>query len=275
MDLWDGHAHLQDTELAPYLEAVMRRAELASVRHIVCNGTQESDWPGVARLASTHPTVIPCHGLHPWHVGKRSAQWLQTLETVLTAGPSGLGEIGLDRWIEPRDEAAQETVFREQLALARRLNRPVMIHCLRAWDWLMRILREEPPPAAGMLLHAFGGPLDAIKPLADMGAYFSFAGDVLLERKVQKRAALAHIPPDRLLLETDAPDMIPPEPFRVPALAGVRRGQLNEPANLAGILRGVSDLLGEPPERLAARVFENSRRFFKSIQPALHNETTA
>jgi TatD DNase family protein len=271
MDLWDSHAHLQDPELAPHLEAAMRRAEMAGVRHIVCNGTQEADWPLVAQLAkqavATHPTVIPCYGLHPWHVKERSGQWLKSLETALTAGPSGVGEIGLDRWIEPRDEAAQETVFRAQLALARRLNRPVMIHCLRAWDWLMRVLREEPPPAAGMLLHAFGGPLDCIKPLANMGAYFSFAGDVLNERKLQKRAALLCIPPERLLLETDAPDLIPPELFRVLALTGVRRKQLNEPANLAEILRGVARLLGESPETLAIRVFENGRRFFKSIQP--------
>lgn len=271
MDLWDSHAHLQDPELAPHLEAALRRAEAAGVRRIVCNGTRESDWPLVARLAkqmaATHPTVIPCYGLHPWHVSERSARWLQTLETALTSGPSGVGEIGLDRWIEPRDEAAQESVFREQLALARRLNRPVMIHCLRAWDWLMRVLREEPPPDAGLLLHAFGGPLEGIQPLADMGAYFSFAGDVLFERKAQKRAALERIPPDRLLLETDAPDMIPPESFRAPALAGVRRPLLNEPANLAEILRGVAGLLGESPEGLAVRVLENSRRFFKSIQP--------
>ncbi len=284
MQLWDSHAHLQDPELAPHLEAALGRAVLAGVRHIVCNGTQETDWPMVARLAqwaplnplaAPHPTVIPCYGLHPWHVAARSSGWLQTLEAALIAEPSGVGEIGLDRWIEPRDEAAQEWVFREQLALAVRLNRPVMIHCLRAWDWLMRVLRDSPPPSAGMLLHAFGGPLDCIKPLADMGTYFSFAGDVLLARKAQKRAVLPHIPPDRLLLETDAPDMIPPDPFRVPALVGVRRPQLNEPANLAGILRGVSELLGETPERLAARVFENSRRFFKPIMPSLHNKTAA
>lgn len=268
MDLWDSHAHLQDPELDPYLEEALRRAEAAGVRHIVSNGTQETDWSRVTQLAAKYSTVIPCYGLHPWHVGERSDKWLQTLEAALAAGPSGVGEIGLDRWVEPRDEAAQETVFREQLALAARLNRPVMIHCLRAWDWLMRILRESPLPKEGMLLHAFGGPIDCIQPLAEMGAWFSFAGDVLNERKIQKRAALAHIPPDRLLLETDAPDMIPPEAFRVPALAGVRRSHLNEPANLALILRGVANLLGETPERLAARVFENSQRFFKSILPA-------
>lgn len=187
---------------------------------------------------------------------------------MLTAGPSGVGEIGLDRWIEPRDESAQESAFRAQLELARRLNRPVMIHCLKAWDWLMRLLREEPPPAAGLLLHAFGGPLECIKPLTDRGAYFSFAGDVLNERKVQKRSALLRIPPERLLLETDAPDMIPPEPFRVSALGGAHRKLLNEPANLAPILRGVAGLLGEAPEALAVRVFENSRRFFQPISPA-------
>lgn len=265
MDLWDSHAHLQDPELDPHLEEAMRRAEAAGVRHMVCNGTQEADWPLVSQAAARYSTLIPCYGLHPWHVKERSTQWLQTLETALTARPSGVGEIGLDRWIEPRDEAAQELVFREQLALAARLNRPVMIHCLRAWDWLMRVLRESPLPKEGMLLHAFGGPLDCIQPLAEMGAWFSFAGDVLNERKIQKRAALAHIPPDRLLLETDAPDMIPPEPFRVPALTGVGRSLLNEPANLALILRGVAELLGENRERLAARVFENSQRFFKPI----------
>jgi len=260
LSLVDAHAHLQEEVLEGHVPGVMARAAEAGVRWIVCNGTHENDWEQVAELARTYPGVVPCFGLHPWFVAERSPEWLDRLEEHLLAMPSGVGEIGLDRWHEPRDEAAQEIVFRQQMALACRLERPVVIHCLRAWGWLMDVLRDTGAPRSGMLLHAYGGPPDLIGPLASMDGYFSFAGDVLEERRKKKRASLQAVPLDRLLIETDAPAMMPPEAARPHVVRGADGEAWNEPANLPSILEGVAGLIGVTPERLAEITRENAQR---------------
>src|SRR5688572_21737445 len=132
--LTDCHLHLQDPPLLDRLEEVLVRARRAGVAAFVTNGTTEADWPEVARIAGRFPEVVPCFGLHPWFVAERSPRWLEELERHLRLVPSGVGEIGLDRWKQGLDERAQEEVFRAQLDLARRLGRPAMIHCVKAWD---------------------------------------------------------------------------------------------------------------------------------------------
>ena len=265
--LTDCHLHLQDPVLLDRLDEVLERARAAGVARFVSNGSTEEDWEDVLRIAQSHSEVIPAFGLHPWFVAGRSPRWLEELERYLTLLPGGVGEIGLDRWKKGLDERAQEEVFRAQLDLARRLGRPAMIHCVLAWDWPRDVVASEPPLPAGMLIHAFGGPVEMIGPLAERGAWFSFAGDTLLEKKTHKRAALAAAPRDRLLLETDAPDMLPPPAYRAASVRGPDGREMNEPSNLRAILRGLSAFLGEPEDRLAEIVEANARRFLAAIAP--------
>ncbi len=264
--LIDAHLHLQDEAFSKDIGEVIARAADAGVDRMVCCGTCEDDWPLVMNLARCERRIIPCFGLHPWHIGNRGEAWMSKLRRYLEGTPSGVGEIGLDKYREDLDERAQEKIFRLQLAVARELDRPVTIHCLRAWDWLMRVLRSEEIPRAGVLLHAFGGPPELVPALADLGAYFSFAGDVLDEKRHRKRRALAAVPPERLLFETDAPDFLPPERFCVVRPADAPGGKMrNEPANLRGILRGAAELMGEGEEELALRLRENSRRLWGGL----------
>jgi TatD DNase family protein len=265
--LVDIHLHLQAPPLAGDIEGVMSRAAAAGVEAMVCCGTCEEDWPSVLELTKRFRGVIPCFGLHPWYMENRSKAWFEKLRRLMAEVPSAVGEAGLDRYREGTDYGAQEEVFRAQLALAREFGRPAMVHCLRAWDWLDRVLRDEPPLPAGFLLHAFGGPAAMVRPMAEMGAYFSFGGDVLDEKRRKKREALRAVPPDRLLLETDAPDFLPPEPFRLSFIAGPDGSTANEPANLRGILRGVADLLGEGEGALAGRLWNNARRLLGDLLP--------
>ncbi|MBN2491433.1 MAG: TatD family hydrolase [Planctomycetes bacterium] len=263
--LIDAHLHLQDPELQPHLEGVLARAATAGVERLVVNGTSEDDWSAVRELAAEHPSVVPCFGVHPWFATERSGRWRQRLREFLESVPSAVGEIGLDRWVTPRDEAAQEELFRAQLALARKLARPVTIHCLKAWDWMMRVLRDEPSLEAGMHFHAFDGPVAVIEPLLAEGACFSFAGNVLAPGRKRARAALAALPLERLLLESDAPDMPPPPAYRTHELRDAEGRILNEPANLGAVVRGLAELKGVAPERLAEATTENARRFFGEI----------
>ena len=267
--LYDAHNHLQDERLRAHRDEILRALEREGVERMVVNGSCESDWAGVLELANLSGRVVPSFGYHPWYVRERTADWLETLMGYLDQVPSAVGEMGLDRWIEDPDVPAQEEVFLAQLRLAAERNLPVSIHCLRAWGRMFELLRSEPRPACGFLLHSYGGPVEMVAPFAELGAYFSFPGYYLHERKARQRETFKRVPADRLLLETDAPDQsLPAELVRYP-LANDERGKpVNHPANLGVIYEQVAEWLGEPVERLAGRVEENFRRLFATVLEA-------
>ena len=151
MRLIDAHNHLHDARLAPHLREILPTLEL---QWAVVNGTREDDWPAVASLAAEHAWVLPSFGLHPWQVAGRTPHWLAALRRQLDAHPRvGVGEIGLDCWIEGHALADQTRVFTAQLALAAERNLPATIHCIKAWGALWEIVRTHPLPARGFLMH--------------------------------------------------------------------------------------------------------------------------
>jgi len=284
MHLYDAHNHLHDERLKPWREELLRTAAEVGVTRMVVNGSCEDDWPDVFALARQQPMVLPSFGYHPWYVQERTPQWQQRLIDHLNTVPSAVGEIGLDRWILNRDKAAarkgkasgtssppapldeQVEVFVWQLRLAAERNLPVSIHCLQAWGSLHEILRWEARPACGFLLHSYGGPVEMIKPLADLGAYFSLPGYFAHERKHRQRETFRHVPLDRLLIETDAPDQCLPEARNRFPLNEMQTGYaLNHPANLAAVYDFAATLLHEPVEALANRVQANFLRLFGGV----------
>ncbi len=267
--LCDAHVHLHEAAFDPDRDAVLERAAGAGVVRMVCNGTREQDWGAVTALARGRAEIAPCVGLHPWFAAERTAAWLETLRGALLHNPgSGVGEIGLDFGLEPRDEAVQEEVFRRQLQLARELGRPAVVHCVRAWRRALPVLLEEGPFPAGVLLHAFGGGLELLDPLLNAGAYFSFAGNTLRPRREAQQEVLRRVPLDRLLVETDSPDLPPPRTFGPFTRAQTRDLKTrNEPANLAAILGGIAALRGETPSALARETWENAARLFPLPPP--------
>ena len=266
--LYDAHNHLQDEWLSPHREAILGALAAAGLGGAVVNGTEEADWAAVAALAEAHPWVVPSYGLHPWRVAGRSPEWMTRLTSRLdheaAAGRRhGIGEIGLDRWKKPHDLADQQVVFLAQLALASDRNLPATIHCLEAWGALDELLHRHPVPARGFLLHAYGGPPEMVGRLAARGAYFSFNGYFLHERKEARREAFRRVPPDRLLIETDAPAMPPPPGVTRHALPAAPDGTpLNHPASLADVYPALAALRGISEEALAALVARNFHRLF-------------
>jgi TatD DNase family protein len=222
----------------------------------------------VLALARRHPQVIPSFGCHPWSAQARTEAWQKHLTHFLDQTPAAVGEIGLDRWKPGLSYDGQEEVFVAQLRLAAERHLPVSIHCLQAWGRLYELLRENPRPTPGFLLHSYGGPREMVAPLARLGAYFGFPGYFLHERKHRQRAVFLEVPPDRLLIETDAPDQPLPEAldrFPIPDREGRR---INHPANLAAVYRGAAEMLGQRLEDLGPRVEQNFLRLFGACQPA-------
>jgi TatD DNase family protein len=278
MRFYDAHNHLQDERLQPHLPAILPTLADAGIARMVVNGSGEADWPQVRALAERCPLVLPSFGCHPWYVHERSPHWQAELLRHLDVGPAAIGEIGLDKWIlepgragslglsTPASLPEQEEVFVWQLQLAARRNLPASIHCLHAWGALFEILRREPRPVCGFVLHSYGGPREMVVPLARLGAYFSLPGYFAHARKHRQREAFLAVPPDRLLIETDAPDqLLPAERNQHPLTDAATGKPLNHPANLRAVYEFAAELYGEPLEQLAQRVEENFHRVFGHV----------
>ena len=253
MVYFDSHCHLQDDRLKDRISEVMVRARQAGVARMLCCGTQESDWDAVADLAKTYHEIIPAFGLHPWFVGSRSAAWIERLETFLKAHPgAALGEIGLDHALDHRNDAEQTEVFVAQLKLARILNRPVSMHCRRAWGDMVRILTQQCGLPNGGVIHSCSGPPDLIAKCERLNVSFSFSGSITHDRNKKGAIAAAAVSSDRLLIETDSPD-IPP--------SGVEQGQ-NEPALLPRVAQRLAEIRGVAVDKIAEETCTNAVRIF-------------
>jgi TatD DNase family protein len=263
MKLFDAHNHLQDERLRPWIADILDVMPRDGIQSAVVNGSSEEDWEDVARLAREHPWIKPSFGLHPWYVKERSARWQDALLRHVDEFPAAaVGEIGLDRWIQDPDMPAQEEVFRWQLDIAASQDRPATIHCLKAWGMLEEILRSTTRPRRGFLLHSYGGPAEMVPQFAALGAYFSLSPYFTHERKSRQAQTFATVPIDRLLAETDAPDMWPPDELNEHPLHDPEGKPLNHPRNLQLSYRKLAEIRGMPVEELALQLEENFRRLF-------------
>ncbi|KAB2855510.1 MAG: TatD family deoxyribonuclease [Bauldia sp.] len=278
MRLYDAHNHLQDEWLLPHLDQIASDLTKAGIAGAVVNGTTPDDWASVSALASRFPWVVPSYGVHPWDCGNRPSDWQGRLESRLATEPRArVGEIGLDRWIldsakpddprlaglrrAPLDE--QKEVFVWQLELAATHNLAASIHCIDAWGALLDTLRQSRRPERGFLLHAYAGSAELVQPFADLGAYFSFNGAFLDSKRENQRNTFKAIPPDRLLVETDAPAMPLRSAWRLYNLpARPDTTTVNHPANIAAVYAGLAAFLGLRVDQLAARAEENFTRLF-------------
>jgi len=256
-DWSDAHNHLQDRRLS---EAGVEASSLwgEGVGGCVVNATSEEEWDGVAALVSAHPGRIHgAYGIHPWKASGVSAGWLERLRARLEADPSAsVGEIGLDGWVKGPGIGVQRPVFMDQLALAGELQRSATIHCLKAWGPLFEVFEQCPPPRR-FLMHSFNGSLEVAEKLIPLGAYFSFSGHFLQPRKSKVVDVFRRLPLERILIETDAPDMTPPEQF----VSHPLEGGLNHPGNLPVVGLALAGVLGLSPGQLQVRTTDNLRRF--------------
>jgi len=242
-NLIDVHLHLQDGRLKNHQARILETLRKERVAWWGVNGTSPDDWSDVAFLAESNQEVFPFFGVHPWRVHTLEDSWEEELTGWLKKFPrSGVGEIGLDRWIRDHDLPRQREVFARQLDLAMIFQRPVAIHCLRAFGHLAEIL-EEKNWERPFLLHSYGGPREMVNSFLQRGAYFSISGYFFHEEKRKKLKVFESIPADRILLETDSPDMLPPERLRREALRIDSEGgeELNHPANLVAIYEAFAE----------------------------------
>ena len=263
MNLSDAHCHLQDPRLTPLLKDVLRQCRAVGINRWMVNATREADWEAVVNLAGEESGIHISLGLHPWWQSERSDFWKERLEDLLLANPkAAIGETGLDQWMQGHDLKGQCAVLMGHLELSRRLDRPITLHCLRAWPELERCLERHPPSERGFLLHSYSGPAERISYWAERGAYFSFSPAFLHPNKEARRRAFEQVPMDRLLIETDAPDMSPPGNLTQYPLATPGGAPVNHPANLRLCLAFFAEKSGCTEEQMALVLERNGGSLF-------------
>lgn len=247
----DTHAHLDFPDYKKDFEEVMDRAAETGVQAIVCVGINEKASRRVVELAGQYPQIWATVGVHPHDASKVSPNYLQVLEE-LSASPRVLavGETGLDynRDRSPRD--MQKKIFRDQLRLAHKLNKPVVIHCRDAYDDLMEIMVQEDIERIGGVLHCYSGDEDFARKSLDLGLYISIAGPVTYPNAERLREVVKMLPDERLLIETDAPFLAPQ----------FKRGKRNEPSFIRSTYEKVAGLKNLTVPELQIICRENLQR---------------
>jgi TatD DNase family protein len=211
----------------------------------------------VAALAREFPGhVFPAYGIHPWHADAAAEGWEERLwERLLSDPVASVGEVGVDGWVDSPGMEVQLPVFIKQAEIAAETGRVMTVHCLKAWEELFAAMDRAAAWPEKFLMHSFGGSLEVAERLLKKGAWFSFSGHFLHERKRKVLEVFRKLPEDRILLETDAPDMIPPEDFVTFSLgAGV-----NHPANLRRIAEAFER---ETREGMLGRIERNGMSFW-------------
>ena len=254
----DSHCHIAGPEFINDLDAVISRARAAHLdRAMVVLAADDDEElrraPGVQERWAEVRFAI---GVHPHAAGKFPDAGSAALRVAaaIDAQPltRGLGEIGLDYHYDFAPRGLQQTVFREQIALARERRLPIVIHTREAEDDTFQILAEERASEVGGVFHCFTGDTDMARRVLDIGFHLSLAGIVTFPRALELKAVARMAPLDRLLIETDSP-YLAPVPFR---------GKRNEPAHVVRVAETIAELRGSTAEAVGAAARENFRRLF-------------
>jgi TatD DNase family protein len=257
--IFDAHTHLDAmahrSGLAATPEFVAKvmadAASVGVVRAITVGDTVESSRWCVA-AANAHPDVYAAVAVHPTEIGDMTDEDYAELAR-LGADPRvvAIGETGLDYYWDRTEPAAQQQHFRRHIELAKQVGKPLMIHDRDAHADVLRILREEGAPDQ-VVFHAFSGDAAMARECVDAGYLLSFPGVITFRNAPALRAAAAVVPPEHLLVETDAP-FLTPDPWR---------GRPNAPHLLPLTVRGLAAAAGRDVDVTCAAIAANGARIF-------------
>ena len=259
MKYFDTHAHYYDErfeeEYEGGAEALLSSLGMKNVSFIVNVGTAPDTCRRAIAQAKGRNNMYTALGIHP-----SDARFIEDTESALAeirdmiadkeSKCVALGEIGLDYHYEETDKEMQIALFREQMAMARELSLPVVIHDRDAHEDVMTVIREFPDVKG--VMHSFSGSAEMARELVKLGYMISFSGTVTFKNARKPKEAAAVVPDDRILIETDAP-YLAPHPLR---------GSLNHSGNLEYTNRAIAEIKGMTEDECATLTEKNARRFF-------------
>ena len=255
----DSHAHLDYPQLSADLPAVLARAKDAGVEQIISIGVKLSTSDGPRQIAEAHDNVWFSVGVHPHEAAREPLACDLDAFALAADHPKcvAIGEAGLDYFYDyaPREQQAQS--FRTQIAVARQLGLPVIVHARDADEDMANIIEDEMKKGefAGVL-HCFSSGAELARRAIDVGFYISFSGILTFNKAEEIREVAAFAPVDRILVETDAPFLAPTP----------HRGKTNEPAFTAHTLARLADVRNVEQDHMAAVTRRNTLRLFSKIK---------
>lgn len=260
MILVDTHAHLDIDDFDADREEVLSRASQNGVAVIINASFDMASSRRSVALAESRGGVYALAGVHPHDAGEVPEDYLEELAS-LAQKPQvvALGEMGLDYYRDLSPREAQQKIFREQLALARELEIPVVIHDRDAHADVMKILRKDGISRRGGVMHCYSASWEMAVDFMKMGFYISIAGPVTFPNAARLKDIAARLPLDRLLVETDCPYLAPQ----------ARRGKRNEPAYVRYVAEEIAGLRGMDSESLARAASANAAAIFGIKVPGL------
>jgi len=252
----DTHCHLDMNDYKEDLESVIRRAVVHGVNGIVTIGTDLLSSKRAIEIAQLHSRVYAAIGIHPHDTQKALNSDLEALAFLAENHRDvvvAFGEIGLDYAKMYSAVDSQQSLFKKQLALARELKLPVIIHDRDAHEDCLQTLRSEGPFEAGGVMHCFSGNLEFAKMIIDCNLYVSIPGIVTFKNARDLHEVAATIPLESMLLETDGP-FLAPVPYR---------GKRNEPVYTLYTAAAIAQLRKTTIEEIADHTTVNAGRLFK------------
>lgn len=256
IELIDTHCHLDAHAFAGDLEVVMARAAAAGVTRVIVPALDLASAQTILGLADEYEGLYAAVGVHPNSASGWRDEWIDDLY-ALAAHPQvvAIGEIGLDYYWDKTPPATQHHAFTQQLALAARLDLPVIIHNRDAGADVLHLLAESPLAGTGRpgVLHSFSADWTTAEKALDMGFYLGFTGPLTYKKADDLRAVAARAPLDRLLIETDSP-YLSPEPHR---------GRRNEPAHVRLVAERLAELRGLSLAQIGRATTANAEQLFR------------
>ncbi len=250
--LMDSHCHLDFAPFDGDRDLVLAECQQLGIERLLLPGVTAPQWTQLAALSAQHAQLCFTAGLHPYWVAEHSEDDLQQLAQLLANPPAqlvGVGECGLDRMLAEPDFDKQLHLFEAQLQLAQQFKLPVVIHVRKAHSEVQQLLKRYPVQG---VIHAFSGSYELGCHYIELGMYLGIGGTLTYPRAQKTRRAVAQLPLERLLLETDAPEM-PPYGFQ---------GQRNQPQRLLQVVASLAALRTEPRAALLQQLWHNSQLLF-------------
>jgi len=251
----DSHCHLDRLNLSLYednLANVVQAAKDAKVTKILCVSVTLKDFPAMVEQTKAFNNVLLSCGMHPLNQDDEvDIELLRTLAD--NSRVIAIGETGLDYHYAPETKALQLDSFKKHIAVAKALNKPLIIHTRAAQQDTLAMLRTEKSDSVGGILHCFTESWDMAKQALDLGFYISFSGIVTFKNASALREVAKLVPDDRFLIETDAPYLAP-----VP-----HRGKENQPAYVIEVAKHLASIRGQSVETIAKLSTDNFNRLFK------------
>lgn len=252
--LFDSHAHIDSSKFNEDREFVINRSRANDVGLIMNPGADLESSKMAVELANKHDFIYASVGVHPHDAESMDDSMLDEIRKLAVSSEKvrAIGEIGLDYHYDfsPRD--VQKKWFIAQLALAKELKMPVIIHDREASHDVLESLKAENAFEYGVLMHCFSGSVELAKEYLKLGAYISIAGPVTFGNNKKTPEVVKIIPENRLLIETDSP-YLTPSPFR---------GKRNEPMYVKHTCEKIADILGLDYENVANSTYRNACEFF-------------